>query len=111
MAVVGRRGVAHNSDSQTARKTPLRLATPNGVLLTDECIQIQNKKRRITLISKYSVPNEYKLSMDFVIHILNAVVKPQRCHGVQNRRQEISEKFPNLIKFKIEIPGISAVRN
>ena len=43
VAVVCRRGVAHNGDSQTARKTPPRLATPNGVLLKDECIQIRYK--------------------------------------------------------------------
>ena len=49
--------------------------------------------------------------MDVIIHIFNAGIKPQRCHGVRNPKREVSGKFPKLIKFKREIPGISAVRN
>ena len=49
--------------------------------------------------------------MDFIIHIFSAMIKPQRCHGVRNPKREVSGKFPKLIKFMREIPGISAVRN
>ena len=34
--------------------------------------------------------------MDFIIHIFNAGIKPQRCHGVRNPKLGISGEIPEF---------------